>query len=396
MRRTMTSESVVCQVKLDTLHRWLAEAGDVVATESGRPPRNLDFAGAGACSRLMLTSARAWLGARVAMIAAPLLSIVAAGCVASTAAQETSPPAASPPSEAIRPFRRVRGARSTSVGGPSSGSLRGAIALPERAPGLVSNPRRPNATAFYGTAEMINALTRAAATVDRALPGGTLAVNDIGFREGGPIDHHGSHQAGRDADVLFYLLDAREQPHPSIGVPIDPDGRGTDYRDLMDPSDDIPLHIDLPRTWRFVQALVEDEQALVQRIFVVEHVRSMLLEEASRQHAPAAAVQRFSEVTCQPAYAHDDHLHIRLFCTDEDLANGCADSVPMYPWRLAQIERAELTPVPEQRARRRRSRVVTEEEARANAPPMHESVRAFLDRREGWIVQPHPGRRYCR
>jgi penicillin-insensitive murein endopeptidase len=228
------------------------------------------------------------------------------------------------------------------------------------------------------------------------MPGGTLAVNDIGFREGGPIDHHGSHRAGRDADVLFYLLDAREQPHPSIGVPIDPEGRGTDYRDLMDPSDDVPLHLDLPRTWRFVQALVEDEQALVQRIFVVEHVRTMLLAEARRQHAPAAAVQRFSEVTCQPAYAHDDHLHIRLFCTNEDLAAGCADSVPMYPWRLAQIEAAELEPVAEQRARRRRSRVVTEEEARASAPPMHESVRAFLDRRESWIVQPHPGRRYCR
>jgi penicillin-insensitive murein endopeptidase len=243
---------------------------------------------------------------------------------------------------------------------------------------------------------MINALTGAASDVAHALPGGTVVVNDIGFREGGPIDHHGSHQAGRDADVLFYLLDAQGQPHPSVGVPIDPEGRGTDFRDLMDPSDDIPLRIDLARTWRFVQALLLDERALVQRVFVVEHVRAMLLEEARRQRAPSAAVQRFSEVSCQPAYAHDDHLHIRLFCTDEDLAAGCTDSAPMYPWRLAQLERAGLEPVSEQRPRRRRARVVTEEQARASAPPMHESVSAFLDRRERWTSQPHPGRRYCR
>ncbi|MBX7193298.1 MAG: penicillin-insensitive murein endopeptidase [Sandaracinaceae bacterium] len=312
----------------------------------------------------------------------------------SSSSTPTAPPVTSTPSAPPR-FRHARPSRSTSIGGPNNGSLEGGVALPERATGLVSNPRRPNATAFYGTAELINAIADAAAVVDRALPGGTLTVNDIGFQRGGPIDHHGSHQAGRDADVLFYLLDAQGQPHPSVGVPIDPEGNGTDYRDLMDPSDDVPLRIDLPRTWRFVQALLENEHALVQRIFVVEHLRTMLLDEARRQRAPRAVVQRFSEVTCQPAYAHDDHLHVRLFCSDEDLGAGCADASPMYPWRLAQIEAAGLAPVAETRARRR-SRVVTEAEARASAPPMHESVRAFLDRRESWIVQPHPGRRYCR
>jgi len=333
---------------------------------------------------------RPWVRARAASLLASTIAVLASA----SAAQEPTVPA--PASGIATPFRPVRGARSTSTGGPSSGALRGAVALPEASPGLASNPRRPNPSAFYGTAEMINALTGAASDVAHALPGGTVVVNDIGFREGGPIDHHGSHQAGRDADVLFYLLDAQGQPHPSVGVPIDPEGRGTDFRDLMDPSDDIPLRIDLARTWRFVQALLLDERALVQRVFVVEHVRAMLLEEARRQRAPSAAVQRFSEVSCQPAYAHDDHLHIRLFCTDEDLAAGCTDSAPMYPWRLAQLERAGLEPVSEQRPRRRRARVVTEEQARASAPPMHESVSAFLDRRERWTSQPHPGRRYCR
>jgi hypothetical protein len=122
----------------------------------------------------------------------------------------------------------------------------------------------------------------------------------------------------------------------------------------------------------------------------------MLLEEARRQRAPRAVIDRFADVTCQPSYAHDDHLHIRLFCSVEDLALGCADGAPMYPWRLAQLEAAGVAPVAEERPRRRRSRIVTEEQARADAPPMHESVRAFLDRRQQWTRQPHPGRRYCR
>lgn len=284
---------------------------------------------------------------------------------------------------------------STSLGGPSTGRLEGAVALPEHAPGLVSNPRRPNATAFYGTRELVEALVAAAAVVDHELPGSALYVNDIGFREGGPIDHHGSHQAGRDVDILFYLLDAHGEPAPSIGVPIDPEGLGTDYRDLLDPDDDVPLRLDVRRTWRFVHALL-DVAPSVQRIFVVEHVRTMLLEEARRRRAPRAIVQRFEEVTCQPSYAHDDHLHVRFFCSDEDLALGCADGPPMYPWRRAELRAAGIEPVAEQRARRRSGRVTTEAEARAAMPPMHASVRAFLDRRATWTTQPHPGRTYCR
>lgn len=288
-----------------------------------------------------------------------------------------------------------RGSMSTSLGGPSSGSLRGGVALPEQAPGLVSNPRRPNPQAFYATAEVIDALVSAAAEVHRAMPGSALVVNDLGFRRGGPIDHHGSHQAGRDADVLFYLLDAEGRPHPSVGVPIDPEGNGTDYRDLLDPDDDVPLRLDVARTWRFLQAIIANERALIQRVFVVEHVRAMLLEEARRQRAAAWIVERFADVSCQPGSPHDDHLHLRFFCTDEDLTLGCADAPPMYPWRLAQLERAGLAPVFEVRRARRRGRVVSEREAMQSAPPMHESVRAFLERRRSWTAQPHPGRRYC-
>jgi penicillin-insensitive murein endopeptidase len=270
------------------------------------------------------------------------------------------------------------------------------VALPERTPGFLSNPRRTNATAFYGTAELVDALVEAARVVDESEPGGTLVVNDIGFREGGPIDHHGSHQAGRDVDVLFYLTDPQGHPIASVGAPIDPNGEGTDYRDLLDPSDDVPLRIDLSRTWRFIEALLTPRDNSVQRMFIVEHLRTLLLQEAQRRRAPRAVIRRFEEITCQPSYAHDDHIHIRFFCSADDIGAGCADGNPMYPWRNAQLDEAGVDAVMEQRPRRRRSRIVTEAEVRENAPPMHASVRTFLDWRETWTTQPHPGRTYCR
>lgn len=295
------------------------------------------------------------------------------------------------PALAIDPMT-ASGTVSTSIGGPNDGHLEGGVPLPFEAPGFFSNPRRPNETAYWGTVELVRSILSAAATVDRELPGSVVYVNDIGFREGGRIGHHGSHTAGRDVDVLFYLLDADGNPRGGIGAPIGPDGIGTDFGDLTNPDDDIDVRIDVPRTWRFVQALLEDPDALVQRIFVVEHVRSMLLAHAESIGAPAMAIQRFADATCQPSYPHDDHLHVRFFCTAEDIVAGCADSTPMYPWRREQLRDAEVEPIAAARTPRRRG----PREPEPAPPPMHERVRAFLDLRESWATQPHPGRTYCR
>jgi penicillin-insensitive murein endopeptidase len=334
--------------------------------------------------------------ARAVPGAGPEVQVVSTGADEADPSPELDPLTASP-------------SLTTSIGGPSNGRLVGGIALPSRGPGFVSHPRRPNPEAFYGTVETIRALMRAAARVYEEMPGSDLYVNDIGFREGGPIPHHGSHQAGRDVDVLFYYLDREGRPYLGKGIPVDPRGRGWDFGDLRDPSDDVRVSLDLPRTWRFVQALLEDDLAgeggLVQRIFVAEHVRALLLEQAARVGAPAAVRARFGEVTCQPSYPHDDHLHIRFFCSAEDVRAGCADSPPMYPWRRQQLEAEGLEPVMALGRVRARGHRPTNpprtpeeafERAIAAAGPVHARVRAFLARRARWSVQPHPGRPYCR
>lgn len=294
---------------------------------------------------------------------------------------------------------RMDGSTSRSVRGPNDGALEGGVPLPLRGPGFRFNPRR-DPRARYGTIEVVRQLVAAAAVVHQELPGGQLTINDLSLPQGGPIPHHGSHQSGRDADVLFYLIGPNGEPHPSVGAPLDPQGRGTDYGDLADPNDDVPLRIDLPRTWRFLQALIEgsgDDEAPLQRVFVAEHLRTLLVDYAQASGAPAATRARFAMITCQPSYPHDDHLHLRWFCSPDDLAAGCEDTPPHYPWRRRALEALGLElrrhrPRPD----RPRAPITTSAQARAAAGPMHPEVRRFLRRRRAWMDPPHPGRPFCR
>jgi len=279
---------------------------------------------------------------------------------------------------------------STSVGAPTGGRLDHGAAFPERGPGFERDPSRPNVEGIWGTDELVGAVTRAAATVARELPGGTLRVSDASLHAGGRISSHHSHRAGRDVDLPFYLTDPAGRPVPSREVVIEPDGRGVDFGDLLDPADDVAVRLDAARTWRLVRALVEDDGAAVQRFFVAEHVRTLLLAEAARAGAPAATTQRAGDVMCEPrSTPHDDHLHLRIFCSAEDLRQGCIDPTPLYPWRrralaaLGVVSHPAPTPRPEA-------------DAPHVPPPAHPRVLAMRARREARTAAPRPTRRWCR
>lgn len=316
-----------------------------------------------------------------------------------------APVAEAPPPEPdpVAALLALDAAASTSVGGPSRGELRGGVALPDAGRGFSRNPRRP-AEARFGTVELVQTIVRAAAIVEEALPGSGLVVNDLSLEKGGPIRQHGSHQSGRDADILFYALDAQGAPMRAVGVPLDPTGAGWDFKELSTADDDVRVKLDAPRTWRFVQALLEVAREDVQRIFVVEHLRGFLLDEARRQGAPAPVVERFEQITCQPGTPHDDHMHVRFYCAPDDIAAGCADTPPWYPWRTERLAALGIEPVAEA-PRTRSERVAADErttsaqEAQTKAEawgPLHPNVRKFLRARRAWEAQPHPGRPFCR
>jgi penicillin-insensitive murein DD-endopeptidase len=284
---------------------------------------------------------------------------------------------------------------SRSVGGPLDGALEGGVAFPARGPGFERPPRRPEAR--FGTVEMVRGLVRAATKVHETMPGSTLVVHDLSLVSGGPIARHDSHRAGRDVDVLFYLLDANDRPTPAVGAPLDPDGRGVDFRDLADPSDDFHVKLDVARTWAFLEQLALDQEAGLQRVFVAEHLRALLLRHAERIGTDRKAIARLGEMTCQPSTPHDDHLHLRFFCSPSDIEAGCEDASPIYPWHRAALKKRGLAPKAHRpSANRPRSKTVSADEARAAAGPLHADVVAWLEKRRAWLAPPKTGRAYCR
>jgi penicillin-insensitive murein endopeptidase len=285
---------------------------------------------------------------------------------------------------------------SASIRNPNDGSLRGGVPLPLESPGLRFNPAR-DPSGRYGTVEVVRALVDAGARVDRELGGLPVTVNDLSLESGGPIPHHRSHQSGRDVDTLFYQLGPDGNPIESVGAFFDPEGRGVDFKDLATPEDDVSLRLDIPRTWLFVQALLESEHAELQNIYVAEHIRALLLEHAIAVAAPKNTIEKFKAVTCQPRYPHDDHFHFRFFCTPDDIRAGCRDSQPIYPWQRAALDAAGVKPLPLAPKRATASaKIVTHEEARKAAGTLDPEVERWLDLREQWIQKPHPGRTYCR
>jgi penicillin-insensitive murein endopeptidase len=184
-----------------------------------------------------------------------------------------------------------------------------------------------------------------------------------------------------------------------VGAPIDPRGIGFDFKDLSDPGDDLRVRFDAERTWHFVAALLEDPEAVVQRIFVAEHLREILLSAAKRAQAASATVALFADVTCQPSYPHDDHLHVRWFCSLEDLAAGCEDLPPLYPWRQDALSAAGITAKLAARTRSADPAPVTTQAEATSAVKRqkpHKDVLTFLAQRKAWEKQPHPGRPYCK
>ena len=285
----------------------------------------------------------------------------------------------------------------TSIGSPTDGRLVGGIPLPMQGRGFIFDPGK-DPQRRHGTVELVGAIVRAAGRVAEQFPGGTLTVGDLSLVEGGEIVGHATHRNGRDVDVRFYLADVRGEPIASKAIPIEPDGAGTDYGDLADGADDVEVQLDTARTWGLMAALLSLPEARINRIYVVEHVRSILLEYARTVGADADIVERFGQVTCQPSFPHDDHMHIRFYCSLDDIDAGCEDTAPLYPWQqryLTSHGRTFRPPTPHARGAKVTSVAEAEAKAKRKYGRFHPDVTAFLKRRKGWTSKPHPGRPYC-
>jgi penicillin-insensitive murein endopeptidase len=229
-------------------------------------------------------------------------------------------------------------AESLSCGAANRGALASARPLPDAGFGYVTpEPWRARGLR-YGTDELVGLIERAAARVAREHGGAMLAVADLSAAQGGPVPRHASHQSGRDADLIYYAIDRAGDPfQPDHHMPMyAPDGRAQ-RADSPVPAPRIEERFfDLRRNWSLAVALVSDPEVQVTRIFVSTRVRDWLLAYGRAAGAPLDVFERVQAAlyTARDSGSHQDHLHVRIACSAEDVEAGRCTDAPASPPRM--------------------------------------------------------------
>jgi penicillin-insensitive murein endopeptidase len=179
----------------------------------------------------------------------------------------------------------------------------------------------------YGTSELVGLIRRVADSVAARHPGSVLLVGDLSSETGGWISEHGSHRSGRDVDFAFYLTDPagrRRSGHPLVKL----DRFGVAVRKKR------ALRFDTERNWLAVEAMLADEQAQVQWIFVSRGLKALLMDWALHHDRDVELIGRAASVLHQPTdgYPHDDHFHVRIYCPQGQNGRLCQDRGPRWSW----------------------------------------------------------------
>jgi len=226
---------------------------------------------------------------------------------------------------------------SISVGVPSRGYLIQGARLPDRGEGFVTRDVWRARDNRYATDELVDLVVGVARRMRPQAPGVRLVVADLSGRGGGErLAFHRSHQTGRDADLLYYMRDA-------AGRPLEPDAMHV-FDAAARARDGSGITVDVPRTWLVVRELITAPEAAVQWVFMYEPIARRLIEHAEQIGEPEAIIARARRTLRQPGDSarHDDHFHVRVYCSAADRAYGCVDIGPMQ--LLAERE-AEPPPV---------------------------------------------------
>ncbi len=245
---------------------------------------------------------------------------------------------------------------SVSIGTTTEGYLVNARILP--LPGKTYDilPRQRERGLNYGTDEMIDLLVHASGVLWR-LHGRRLWLGNIGRRGGGDIPWSVSHNTGRDADIAFCYTNPQGHPvDPPDLLQVDKNGRSTSHNGYY--------RFDPARTWTLVRALLTVNKAQIQYLFIASPLKKMLLDHARKKGEPGHLVARADKILVQPSHAspHDDHLHLRIFCSLKDVLGGCVNGGTVHNGtnlhKAALAERIQLvannklrSPTPEIRAR---------------------------------------------
>ena len=191
----------------------------------------------------------------------------------------------------------------------------------------------------FATLELAALIGRAARVVAAALPDGhPLMLGDCSVDGGGTIPRHASHRSGRDVDMLFFRVDGSGQPLLADSF-LRFDGRG------MCRGKRCKSRLDVPRTWWLLRTLIVSQEPAVQYVFISKPIRQLLLRYAQSRGEHPEILKRARKVMRQPrgAAPHDDHIHLRTYCTPKDQDAGCVDHGPRWPWISLEGKAAPLS-----------------------------------------------------
>ncbi len=172
----------------------------------------------------------------------------------------------------------------------------------------------------FTTDEMKSLLLCAAERVATEHPDHKVYLGNLSRRLGGDIPWSVSHNNGRDADLAFLarLPDGRAAT---------PDHLYRFDRTLSATRGPQPMIFDVAANWSMVKGLLTCPGPRIKNLFIARWLRYPLIRYARAIREPRELVARAASLLRQPrrASAHADHLHVRLACPRDDLAEGCVE-----------------------------------------------------------------------
>lgn len=227
--------------------------------------------------------------------------------------------------EPYYPFLEGETQGSVSLGDVTSGTLvRGRrVPLPGRGHTLL--PRHGRRGLIYGTDELVDMLEFVGYRLRRRR-GHLLRIGNLARAGGGDISYSVSHNSGRDVDLAFcYQNEKGKRVRASDFIALDADGKSRKHRGKY--------RFDAKCTWSIVAAVLRHPGTQVQYIFISNPLKKMLLDYARSAGQSPRLVTRAGAVLFQPGRrTHDDHLHIRVYCSREDIGMGCVNNGVEHPW----------------------------------------------------------------
>jgi len=184
---------------------------------------------------------------------------------------------------------------SASVGEVSRGRLMQSAVLAGNA------MMRVNERTNFGTTELVSVIAKAVAAVNLRFPKTpVVTVGDLSKDGGGFLSGHQSHQAGRDADIGFYMADGRSRKEFDKAT---------------------PKTIDGGRMWTLLSSLLDSGE--LEYAFIAYSLQKPIYEYARDvAKVPLAKLDRYFQYPRKVSERvgiirhipnHDNHLHIRVF-----------------------------------------------------------------------------------